>query len=112
MLSSCSMGGTMVTWDSFAEVPIGSTPPEVAQTLGKPYAIHTQEDGSIEYEYIERFKVGYRNMQMRRYFILIRDGKVVSKRYVQNSPWPYYLESFDSYDMQTTQNEESPAEEE
>ena len=98
------MGGTMVTWDTFAEVPIGASQTEVVQTVGEPYAIHTKDDGTVEYEYIERFKVGYRNMQTRRYYILLKDGKVVSKRYDQNSPWPYYLESFDSYEMQTTQN--------
>jgi outer membrane protein assembly factor BamE (lipoprotein component of BamABCDE complex) len=101
---SCSMGGPMVTWESFSEVPVGATQNEVVQTVGKPYAIHSREDGSLEYEYIERFKVGYRNMQTRRYYIIIKDGKVVSKRYDQNSPLPYYLENFDSYEMQTTQN--------
>ncbi len=107
-LGSCSMGGHMFTWDTYTEVPIGASPTEVVELTGEPYAIHHKEDGTIEYEYIERYKVGYRNMQMRRYFILIKDGKVVAKRYIQNSPWPYYLENFDSYEMQTTQNEDAP----
>lgn len=112
VLASCSMGGQMVTWDSFADVPIGASSNEVVEAVGKPYATHKKDDGSVEYEYIERFKVGYRNMQTRRYYILMKDGKVVSKRYEMNSPLPYYLESFDSYDMQTTHNEESPSESE
>lgn len=90
---------------AFYDVPIGASTPEMIETVGKPYAVHKKDDGSTEYEYIERFKVGYRNMQTRRYFILVKDGKVISKRVEQTSPIPYYLESFDSYEMQTTQNE-------
>jgi hypothetical protein len=109
-LSACSMGGTMVTWDTYTEVPLGASQAEVVAMTGEPYAVHRREDGTVEYEYIERYKIGYRNMAMRRYFILMKDGKVVAKRYIENEPWPYYLEYFDSYDMQTTQNSASSEE--
>jgi hypothetical protein len=100
MLFSCSSGGSMVTMQAFYEIPVGTSVSEVIATAGQPYAIHEKEDGSVEYEYIERFKVGSRYTEDRHLFLLIKDGKVVSKRVQQGSPAPY---TFDSYDMQTTQ---------
>jgi len=108
ILVACASGGSMVTMDSFHEVPIGVSAPEVVAVIGKPYAIREKKDGTVEYEYIERIKIGYRNMDTRRYFIILKDGKVIEKHVKQDSPLPYYLESFDSYDMQTTQNGDSP----
>ena len=90
-----------MTNNSFYDIPIGSSPTEVVATAGKPYAIHKKDDGSVEYEYIERIKVGERNLEERHYFLLIKDGKVVSKRVEAQVPAPY---TFDSYDMQTTEN--------
>jgi len=87
--------------NAFYDIPLGATQSEVVQTAGEPYAIHKQEDGSVEYEYIERFKVGARDTEERHYFLKIKDGKVVSKRTTQSSPVPW---NFDSYDMQTTQS--------
>lgn len=106
ILVACASGGRMITMDSFHEVPIGVSETEVVAVVGKPYAIRNKEDGTVEYEYIERIKIGYRNMDTRRYFIILKDGKVIDKRVKDASPLPYYLESFDSYDMQTTQNSE------
>ena len=98
--TACSSGGSIVTMQSFYEIPVGASTSEVIATAGEPYAIHRREDGSVEYEYIERFKVGERYTEERHFFLLIKDGKVVSKRTKQMSPTPY---TFDSYDMQTTQ---------
>lgn len=97
---SCSSGGSFVTMQSFYEIPVGASTSEVIASAGEPYAIHKKEDGALEYEYIERFKVGDRYTEERHFFLLIKDGKVVSKRTTQMSPTPY---TFDSYDMQTTQ---------
>lgn len=94
----------MMTNQAFFDIPIGSKESDVIATAGEPYAIHHKADGSVEYEYIERFKVGGRDTQERHYFLLIKDGKVVSKRVDQSSPPPYI---FDSYEMQTTQTGES-----
>lgn len=101
ILSSCSSGSHVMTLESFYEVPIGSSVPEMVAMSGEPYAVHKKPEGAEEYEYIERFKVGGRNIQERHYFFLVKDGKVVSKRVEQSSPSPIY---FDSYEMQTTQN--------
>ena len=99
-LSACASGGSLMTNQAFFDIPLGSSQNEVVATAGEPYAIHKKEDGTEEYEYIERFKVGGRDTEERHYFLLIKDGKVVSKRVHQSSPPPYI---FDSYEMQTTQ---------
>lgn len=97
---ACSSGSSMVTMQAFYEIPVGASTSEVIAVAGEPYAIHNKEDGSVEYEYIERFRVGDRYTEERHFFLLMKEGKVVSKRTQQMSPTPY---TFDSYDMQTTQ---------
>jgi hypothetical protein len=99
-LSACASGGSMVTMSGFADVPIGATKQEVIESVGKPVSERNLSDGSVEYEYVERFKEGARTINERHYFIVIKDGKVVAKRISQQSPPAY---GFDSYDMQTTQ---------
>jgi hypothetical protein len=102
LLASCALGGKAVTMDAFYEVDVSATVAQVVATLGEPYAIHRKEDGAVEYEYIERIKIGGRDAEERHYFILIKNGIVISKRMKQGSPLPY---GFDSYEMQTTQTE-------
>lgn len=104
LFASCALGGRVVTMDAFHEIDLCTTTSQVVATLGKPYAIHKKGDGTVEYEYIERIKIGGRDAEERRYFILMRDGVVVSKRVKQSSPLPY---GFDSYDMQTTQTDQT-----
>jgi outer membrane protein assembly factor BamE (lipoprotein component of BamABCDE complex) len=100
------MSGTVVTMDTFSDIPVGATTSEVVACAGTPYSIRKCEDGTVEYEYIERIKIGDRDAEERHYFLLIKNGQVVSKRVKQSGPIPYYLNSFDSYQMQTTQNGE------
>ncbi len=104
LLASCFAGGSAVSLNTFQDVSIGTSQPDVVTALGKPYAVHKKADGTIEYEYIERFQTGGRTINERHYFIIMKDGRVVSKRVSQSSPNPY---GFDSYDMQTTQNQDS-----
>ncbi len=99
-LASCAMGSRVVTMDAFHGIDLSTPTPQVVATLGQPYAIYHKGDGTIEYEYIERIKIGGRDAEERRYYILMRDGVVISKRVKQSSPLPY---GFDSYEMQTTQ---------
>jgi hypothetical protein len=102
LLTACAAGGHVVTMDKFYEVPIGATEPQLVESIGKPYAIKEKKDGSKEYEYIERIKIGNRDAEERKYIIVIQNGKVASKKIESSIPLPY---GFDSYDMQTTQNE-------
>jgi len=107
ILAACSMGSRISTMDTFHEVDLSATTEQVKALLGTPYAIRTSDDGCVEYEYIERIPIGARDAETRHYFIQFQDGKVVSKRVKQSSPLPYFLNNFDSYDMQTTQNTET-----
>lgn len=100
LFSSCAIGGPMVTMDAFYEIDLSTKTTQVIAHLGKPYAIHHFDDGSIEYEYIERIKIGARDAEERHYFIMMKGGEVVSKRIEASIPLPY---TFDSYEMQTTQ---------
>lgn len=100
LFSSCAIGGPIVTMDAFYEVDLCTRTPQVLACLGKPYAVHHLDDGCVEYEYIERIKIGGRDAEERRYFIMMKDGEVVSKRIKASTPLPY---TFDSYEMQTTQ---------
>lgn len=101
-LSSCGLNGALVTMDSFQDVPVGASSSEVKEMLGEPYAIHKKPDGAVEYEYIERLTAGPRNFEERHYYILLKNDQVVSRRIQTSSPVPYL---FDSYEMQTTQNQ-------
>ncbi len=87
--------------DDYTAIDIHTAETEVVAQLGKPVAKHKLADGAVEYEYVERIKIGSRSAETRHYFITIKNGQVVSKRVKQTIPLPY---SFDSYDMQTTQN--------
>lgn len=99
-LTACAVGGHALTSSMFQEIPVGTSTKDIEASAGKPYAIHRKDDGSIEYEYIERLKIGGRDAEIRHFYFVIRNGQVVSKRIEQSSPVPYL---FDSYDMQTTQ---------
>lgn len=101
-LCACASGGPVLSSCAFYDVPVGATQEELIEQAGDPIAIRQFPDGSIEYEYLERFKVGARILNERHYYILVRDGKVVSKRMQQISPTPF---GYDSYEMQTTQKE-------
>lgn len=103
LLNACALGGKPVSMETFYEIDLCTTKAQVIELLGKPYAVHEKSDGCVEYEYIERIKIGARDAEERRYFILIRGDAVVSKRVKQSGPLPY---GFDSYEMQTTQKDE------
>lgn len=94
----------MLSVCSFYDVPIGTTQEELVAEAGSPVAVRKFPDGSVEYKYIERFKVGARVINERHYFVLIQDGRVVSKRILEVSPSSF---GYDSYQMQTTKKDEN-----
>lgn len=98
--AACSSGGSLMTMSKFYDVPIGATQNEVVTSMGEPYSIKRHSDGTEEYEYVERVKIGSRYAEDRRYYLYLKEGKVVSKKVKQGAPPPY---TFDSYEMQTTQ---------
>jgi len=93
--------------NSFSEVPMGTNTEELKSMMGKPYQVYNKDDGYVEYEYIERLKVGSRTLEERHYFFIIQDNKVIGKRVEQSSPPPF---DRNSYDMQTSQTEDFTAE--
>lgn len=101
LIAGCASGSHVMTMNEFQDIPIGSTPEQIEEVAGTPFAIHHKKDGVVEYEYVEKLRLGARNLNERHYYLVIRDGQLVSKRVEQQSPGPYY---FDSYQMQTTQN--------
>lgn len=106
--AACSSGASSMTLNSFSEIPLGTSKAELIATVGEPVSIKKHPDGSIEYEYVERVKIGARNIEERRYLITLKEGKVISKKIKGNSSLPYPGRSgyvFDSYEMQTTQAE-------
>jgi hypothetical protein len=107
-MAACASGGAIMTMNAFHDIPLGASESEVISSAGKPYSICKKEDGVVEYEYIERVKAGARDLEERRYVLVLKDGKVVSKHVKGSSPSPFL---FDSYEMQTTQNDSSSAEE-
>jgi len=106
-LCACASGGSVTTFETFYDVPIGASKEEVVEQLGEPIKIQKCEDGTVEYEYVERIKAGSRNVETRHYYIQLKEGKVVSKRVKQTSPPAF---QYNSYQMQTTQNDgETPS---
>jgi outer membrane protein assembly factor BamE (lipoprotein component of BamABCDE complex) len=99
-LVGCASGGHILTARHFYDVPIGSSTQEVVSSLGEPYSVHSKKDGTVEYEYIERVTMGNRVLEQKIYILVFKDGVVVSKKVKPSSDLPY---GFDSYDMQTTQ---------
>ena len=104
LLSACSYGAKPVTMDGFYSVDSSATEAQVVQALGQPHQVTKLSDGSLQYEYYERIRIGNRTAETRRYVFVLKDGIVVSKHLDQSSPPPYW---FDSYQMQTTHNEEN-----
>jgi hypothetical protein len=98
-MAACASGNRIVTMNTFYDIPIGATKEEIIAKTGDPAVIRKLDDGIIEYEYVERMRVGSRLMQERYYILVLKDNVVISKRVEQRSPPP---QTFDSYQMQTT----------
>lgn len=88
-----------MTMEEYQEIGVGASEASIKEKMGPPTMIHKKSDGTLEYEYVERIKVGERDLEERHYFFVIKDGQVISKRVKQMSPPAY---DFDSYEMQTT----------
>lgn len=110
MLSACSMGNKAITMDQFYTIPIGSTVQEMEETAGKPYSRSKRSDNRWEYVYVERFAVGGRVRQSTRFIFLVKDGRVVEKKYETESTPPYEINSYElqtsQYDQNTSRNDQ------
>lgn len=90
-LTGCTSSYFAMTDRSFCEIDIGVSIDSIQCQVGDPYAICIREDGAEEYQYIERIDLGNGIVMEKHYFILIRDGKVISKRLVRRVPPSYNL---------------------
>ena len=102
LATSCASGGGAVVLSGYSDVSIGASEEQVKELIGNPSTIRKQPGGIVEYEYVERIKVGARDVEERHYLIRLKDGKVVSKEQKDKDTPPYLG---DSYDMQTTHNQ-------
>lgn len=100
--ASCASGQRVLTMESFSDIPMGATKDEIAAIAGRPYRVNNKPGGLVEYEYIERLKIGL-TLEERHYFILLKDGRVVDKRVTYDTTPPFYI---DSYMLQMTQQDE------
>ena len=84
----------LMTRPGFYDIEIGTPVETVIEKYGEPYSIRTNKDGSKDYRYIEKFPVGDETVEQNNYYIVIKNGQVVSKRYNQELP-PAYDEIYD-----------------
>ena len=90
VLAACSHTA-MMTRPNYEEITIGSSVSDVKAKVGTPYSIRKQADGTEEYEYIERIPLGTEVVQENHYYLIIKNGQVVSKRMNQQTPPAYDL---------------------
>lgn len=102
---ACASGGRVMTPEQFSQVSVGMTGDEVTKKFGSPYSIKNLGNGDFEYTYIEKVIIGEsRVIQEKHYLIIFRNGRVTStKTQILNQP----VYERNSYDMQTSYNEES-----
>jgi len=100
ILSACTAGSRMMTSTTFYEVPVGTSKQELVAQAGTPYSVNKNSEGVEEFKYIERLKIGGRNVQETHYIFTLKEGKVSSKRVETFLAPPT---TFDSYEMQTTE---------
>ena len=96
ILSSCFSRSAVMTRNNFDEISVGSSVLEVEKKAGKPFAVYKQEGGDVEYEYIERIFLGEELLEERHYFLIIKEGKVVSKRLGGTQHPPAYDEIYEA----------------
>jgi hypothetical protein len=85
IFTACASGAVMTRSD-FDNIELGTPVSEVVKKYGDPVKIKNNKDGSQSYEYIERLPIGEQTVQENNYFIRIKNGKVVSKRYNEELP--------------------------
>lgn len=86
LLCACFSRSALMTRDSFDEIQIGANFADVQECSGKPYATCCKSDGTKEYEYVERIKIGQQLVAENHYIIIVLNDQVVGKRFSQTKP--------------------------
>ncbi len=89
--TACFSRPSLMTYSDYNSVQVGSSITKIETEIGKPYAVHTKKDGTVEYEYIERIDAGSTIVAENHYFLIIQDGKVVGKYMNRERPPAYDL---------------------
>lgn len=89
LLSACFSRSAMMTRPEYENITVGESLNAVQARVGVPYAIQSKEQGVEQYEYIERIPLGTEVVEERRYYLLVKNGKVVGKFMNQETPPPY-----------------------
>lgn len=92
ILAACSSSPVM-TIDDYTEISIGESFKTVEKKYGKPVRTNTASNGVTTYEYVERFMMGSQLTEMRRYYIQVKDGKVVGK-FINTQELPPYSDIY------------------
>ncbi|HEX2579609.1 MAG TPA: hypothetical protein VHK67_04315 [Rhabdochlamydiaceae bacterium] len=88
LFAACATGAIMTRSD-FDNIQMGTPISEVVQKYGDPIKTKDNKDGTMSYEYIERLPIGQQTVQENNYYLIVRDGKVVGKRYNEELPPDY-----------------------
>lgn len=91
MLAGCFARSHVMTRQDFDNITLGSSYSQVEQQVGKPYSVKKLSDGSYEYLYIERIRMGEQVVEQNRYTIVVQNGQVISKQFNQKTPPAYDL---------------------
>lgn len=86
-LASCT-SSPLMTVDDFANIDIGTPIVQVEKKYGRPVKIFSKGDGQV-YEYVERINMGTQLIEMRRYYLVVKNGAVVNKYVNYNNPPAY-----------------------
>lgn len=100
--ASCMMGHRVMTINGFSDISLGMSAEQVEKQAGTPYDVHDLGEGRMEFEYIERIKMGTQDIEERHYYILFKNDRVSGKRMKEISPPPFRTNSLD---LQTSQND-------
>jgi len=91
LLTACFSRAAMMNHEMFDDIQIGTPISDVSMKAGEPYAIHSKGGNVDEYEYIERIEMNNELVSENHYFLTVKDGKVVGKRFSQKRRLPYDL---------------------
>lgn len=89
-LTSCFSRSSMMTYETFDQVQVGTSLADLQSQIGQPYAIHHKESGD-EYEYVERINAGNSIIAENHYFLIVQNGKVIGKYMNRERPPAYDL---------------------
>jgi hypothetical protein len=62
---------------------------EIVSLYGEPYSVKKLGNGGLEYRYIERISMNQELVYENHYYLLIHDGRLISKRFREQTRQPF-----------------------